>query len=215
MHRHLLFGLMMMLALGCGLVREPSKTPRTAIEQLMLSHAVSRSLNDLAIPLESDASVMVEATGFFVDRTFLQGGDSTESAVPMNGTLYTAGSDLPMVRSFVEGRLGELGYRLQSRREEARYRVRVMVQALGTEQGVTFFGMPPVQSVIIPFALPELTLFKLQNQRAYTRLSLDIFETATGRLVRSTPWYVGSSYYNQYTILFFIYFRTTDLVLPP
>jgi hypothetical protein len=90
-----------------------------------------------------------------------------------------------------------------------------MVQALGTEQGVTFFGMPPVQSVIIPFALPELTLFKLQNQRAYTRLSLDIFETATGRLVRSTPWYVGSSYYNQYTILFFIYFRTTDLVLPP
>ena len=110
----------------------------------------------------------------------------------MNRTLYTAGSDLPMVRGFVEGRLGELGYQLQGRQQEARYRVRVMVQALGTEQGVTFFGMPPVQSVIIPFALPELTLFKLQNQRAYTRLSLDIFQTATGRLVRSTPWYVGS-----------------------
>jgi hypothetical protein len=89
------------------------------------------------------------------------------------------------------------------------------VQAFGTEQGETFFGMPPVQSVILPFALPELTLFKLQNQMAYMRCSFDIFESATGRHVRSTPWYVGSSYYNQYTILFFIYFRTTDLVLPP
>jgi hypothetical protein len=89
------------------------------------------------------------------------------------------------------------------------------VQALGTVQGETFFGMPPVQSVIIPFALPELTLYKRQAQTGYMRYSLDIYDSSTGRLVRSTPWYAGSSYYNQYTFLFLFKYNSTDLILPP
>lgn len=207
--------LLITLISGCALTREPSKTPRTAIEQLMLSHALTRSLLDLTMPMETGAGVMVEVSGFLADRTLLQGVETSKGAISTNGIIYAPGSDLPLVRSFVEGRLGELGYLVRYRPDDAKYFVRVIVQALGTEQGETFFGMPPVQSVILPFALPELTLFKLQNQTAYVRCSLDIYEITTGRYVRSTPWYVGSSYYNQYTILFFIYFRTTDLVLPP
>ncbi len=47
------------------------------------------------------------------------------------------------------------------------------------------------------------------------RYSLDIYEAATGRLIRSTPWYAGSAYYNQYTFLFVFKYNSTDLILAP
>jgi hypothetical protein len=124
-------------------------------------------------------------------------------------------SDLNYARDTVAGRLGQLGFRIHPKNEEPRYIVRVLVQSLGTVQGETFLGMPPVQSVIVPIALPELTLYKAQRQSGYMRYSIDIYEAATGRFIRSTPWYTGSSYYNQYTFLFLFRYNTTDLILPP
>ncbi|MGQ0811705.1 MAG: hypothetical protein ACT4OO_10845, partial [Nitrospiraceae bacterium] len=104
---------------------------------------------------------------------------------------------------------------IHKQEQGAPYLVRVMVQARGTNQGITFFGMPPVQSVIIPFALPALTLYELRNQQGYARISLDIFDAASGRFIRSTPWKIGTTFYNQYTYLFFFFTRTTDLTPAP
>ncbi|HJU04917.1 MAG TPA: hypothetical protein VJ692_07155 [Nitrospiraceae bacterium] len=42
------------------------------------------------------------------------------------------------------------------------------------------------------------------------RYSVDIYETATGQFVRSTPWHLGTAYYDQYTVLFFMHFKHTD-----
>jgi hypothetical protein len=99
--------------------------------------------------------------------------------------------------------------------EEAVYRVRVIVQGFGTEQGIGFFGMPPVQSVLLPFALPEIALYKHVHQDALVLLSLDTFEIASGWLVNSSPSYAASTYHDQYIILFVMNFSTTDLDLPP
>jgi hypothetical protein len=90
-----------------------------------------------------------------------------------------------------------------------------MVESMGTNQGRTFFGMPPVQSVLIPFSLPQLTLYQEIDQLSQVRLYLDLYESRTGRFIRSTPSWIGSAYYNQYTIFFFFSFRTTDLVQVP
>ena len=95
-----------------------------------------------------------------------------------------------------------------------RDRIQIIVQALGTEQSQSFFGMPEVQSVLIPFALPEIALYKVQYQSGYTRFRLDIFKTATGEFIRSTPWFQASTYYNEYNVLFFIDFHTTNLIGP-
>lgn len=75
--------------------------------------------------------------------------------------------------------------------------------------------MPPVQSMLLPFALPEIALYKHVHQDALVRLSLDTLEIASGWLVNSSPWYSASTYHDQYTVLFFIAFSTTDLDLPP
>jgi hypothetical protein len=115
----------------------------------------------------------------------------------------------------LEARLGELGVLLPPTPVDANYSVRIIVDALGTEQGESFVGMPPVQSVLLPFSLPQLTLFRAQLQRSYARFTLNIYNAKTGELVRSTAWYEGSAYYNQYTVLFFFMFEGTDLIGKP
>ncbi|ALA58919.1 hypothetical protein [Nitrospira moscoviensis] len=203
--------LALMLLAGCALTQEVSRTPRSAIEQLLLSHAVERALENLAVPLPEGESVRVEVSGLQTDRAHLHLDDQDESF----GVIDSPSWDLGFVRDAMAGRLGELGYRVRRRGEEATYLVRVMVHAMGTNQGKTFFGIPAIQSVIIPFALPQLTLYAEQDQLAHVRLHLELFEMSTGRFVRSTPWVTGSTYHNQYTVFFFFTFRTTDLPEAP
>jgi len=95
------------------------------------------------------------------------------------------------------------------------YLARVVVEAFGTTQGLTFFGMPPVQSVIIPFSLPALTLYKAEGQKGYTRLHIDFFEYQSGKFVGTSPTIIGRTYYNQYTLMFFFTWQTTDLLAAP
>ena len=101
------------------------------------------------------------------------------------------------------------------RADDAAYVVRIIVHAVGTEQGETFFGARTAQSFLLPFSLPDLPLYAVQYQKAHMRYTLDIYESNTGRLLRSMPAYVGEAYYNQYTVLFFISFKRTDLAHPP
>lgn len=111
--------------------------------------------------------------------------------------------------------LGRVGYRIDSRDTQPLYHARIVVEAFGTTQGLTFFGMPPVQSVIIPFSLPALRLYKAEGQKGYTRLHIDFFEYQSGKLVGSSPTIIGRTYYNQYTLLFFVTWQTTDLLATP
>lgn len=205
--------LLLLLALlsACALPQEVTKTPRSAIEQLLLTQAVERALETLTVPLPEGETVRLEVSGLQTDRAHLHMDQEDDSF----GIIDSPSWDLTFIRDAVGGRLGELGYRVRKRDEDAAYLVRIMVQALGTNQGKTFFGIPPVQSIIIPFALPALTLYQVLDQVAHVRMHLEIFETATGRFVRATPWMTGDTYYNQYTVFFFFTFRTTDLIDPP
>jgi len=91
----------------------------------------------------------------------------------------------------------------------------VMAEAFGTMQGGVFVGMPPVQSVLIPFSLPELTLYKNQSQSGYARLHMDIYDNRTGEFLGSTPKLIGRAYFNQYTLLLLATWHRTDVTAPP
>jgi hypothetical protein len=211
--------------------RELTRTPRTGTEQLLLGQAIQRSVNNLTLPFSSPAAVAVEIVGFPGDRQWLQpsflgnrpmlntnNAPASNTSSPADGTLPTLrphGTDVAVLKALLEGRLAELGCALVASREQADLWVRVVVFALGTDQGQSFFGMPPVQSVLIPFALPALTLYEAQRQIAYVRYFMHVYDAHTGNLVNTSPWYEGKAYYNQYTILFFINFRSTDLIMAP
>lgn len=181
---------------GCASTREPVKPPRTGIEQLLLAQALEHSLLDLhpGVPAQGQ-SVYVTASA---------------SLTPT----FDQFEDLHYVERAVAMRLATLGFRIVNDPDEATYRMSVLVQTLGTEQGVVFFGLPPIQSVIIPFALPEIALYKEQHEIGLTRWSLHVIDEATDQLVSSSPWYGSKTFFTQYTVFAFINWTKTNLRLP-
>ncbi|MBS0170317.1 MAG: hypothetical protein JSR62_08160 [Nitrospira sp.] len=200
---------LILLLTGCSLEQELSRTPRTAVEQVLLTQAVNHALTNLTVQLPAGVNIEVDATGLESDRSRLR---MTNSDL---GTLNSPNRDILYIRDTVAAELGRRGYLVRARDTESPYLVRVMAESFGTMQGLTFFGMPPVQSLLIPFALPELTLYKQQNQSGYTRLHLDIYDNRTGEFLGSSATLVGRTFYNQYTLLFFLTWNRTDIDAPP
>jgi hypothetical protein len=166
-------------------------------------------VGDLTIPLLEHSSIHIEVTGLSRLSSYAGRPGSTN-----DGLFYGPDTDLEFVREAVSARLGELGSRIQDNADKAEYVVKVIVQALGTEQSLTFFGIPSAPSLVLPVVPPEIPLYKAQYQKAHARLSLNVFDRDTGRFIRSSPMYTGEAYFNQYTILF-ISFRRTDLIQAP
>lgn len=179
-------GLGVVLA-GCALSYESTKTPRAPNEQLLLAQSLRRSLVDAMLPLRPGQTIAVETVGLTADQAF--------------------------VNALIEKWLSRMGLLLPKDGKETLL-AKVTLDAFGTLQDQTFFGIPPIGGGLIPLSLPELSFYKAVRQRGLTRLSIDIIEKATGQLVSSTPLHEGDAYYNQYTFLFAFNKTLTDL-LPP
>ena len=207
---------------SCTVPREVTRTARSAIEQLLLAEALNRSLLNVALPLSVDQPLYMEVTGLqlgylspIVSMPSVSASGETNTIPSSTSAYFSPAGDLAFVKDAVAAHLGVLGYRIAKREEDASYLVRVMVQAFGTSQSTSFFGMPPVQSVLIPFSLPQLTIYQNLAQDGYVRYGVDVIERASGRLFYSTAWHSHRTYHDQYTILFFFTFRMTDLEDPP
>lgn len=85
----------------------------------------------------------------------------------------------------------------------------------GLDKQDVFFGIPPIQSILFPIALPELTLYRNVRNRGYTRLSIDTTDTTTGRLISRPSVVEASVIFQRYTVLFLFSWQSTDLVPPP
>jgi hypothetical protein len=169
-----------------------TQSQKAAVEQLLISEAVLRSLPQEAsdvIAIPQGARVAIDTSGVSADQILLQ--------------------------KIVAGWLGQQGYAIQKNEDKADYRVSVIVGSLGTELGNSFFGMPPVTSQLIPFSLPELALYKAQYQTGYAKFHMDIFEVPAGTLVQSTPPFVAQTHFNNHTVLLFFTINSTDLESPP
>ncbi|GJL54854.1 MAG: hypothetical protein NPIRA02_19860 [Nitrospirales bacterium] len=168
----------------------PEPNSPTMIEQMLMAQAVDFSLepNDppITIPVPPGSSLCVRATGLRDNQQFMIG--------------------------IISGWLGKQGFTALQDCEPATYRVQIIIHTLGVEQSESLFGMPEVNGGLLPFALPELAIYKATRQTGYTRFSFEFFETATKKFLRTTPWYRAKTYFNQYTILFFIEHQTTNLI---
>jgi hypothetical protein len=176
-----------MVVSGCALSYETTKSPRAPSEQLLLAQSLRRSLIETVLPLRAGQTIAVETVGLTADQAF--------------------------VSSLIEKWLSRGGLLLPKDGKEALI-AKVTLDAFGTLQDQTFFGIPPIGGGFIPLSLPELTFYKAVRQRGHARLSIDFVEKSTGRLVSSTPLHEGNAYYNQYTFLFAFNATRTDL-LPP
>lgn len=175
---------------ACSSTQKITSSARTATEQLLITEAVMRSLPkqpDSPLPIPQSTIIKLDLTGISADKD--------------------------IVRGIILGWLGQYGYTVKD--ENATHRINIIVDSLGTELGTTFFGIPPVQASLLPISLPELSLYKAENQTGYARFHLDIFELPSGRFIASSSPFLADTFYNAYTVLFLFTFNRTDLISPP
>ena len=119
-----LVAILALLTIGCALTHK--KTPRNAVEQLLLSQAVEVAWEGVPVPIPEGESIRVEGTGLQADRAHLHMDEQDQRM----GVIDSPSWDLAFVRDLVAGRLGALGYRARRSGEEATYLVGIMVHAI-------------------------------------------------------------------------------------
>jgi hypothetical protein len=93
-------------------------------------------------------------------------------------------------------------------------RLKVFATALGTDRGETLVGLPAFQAPILNVPFPEIALFKWVRNRGQTELRVFAFDGKTDEFVDQLPPGVGRSKLDDFTLLLFIGFSTSDLETP-
>ena len=190
------FALIAVVITACTLPTARPTDPKTPDEQLYLSKAIERAIKDSDLGIPEGTSITLESSGLTIDQS-LKGDISSMYA-----------------RDVVNGWLGKQGLIIRQEEKEATLSVRMIIEALGTRRGVRLFGMPATESAWLPIATPELSLYKRDRKQGIARFYFDIFDTKTGRLVRSTDILEGDVTTTVYTVFFFIRWQRSDLEKP-
>lgn len=159
--------LLLALATGCG-TSNWSDTTRTATEQLLITDAIDRAINQI------DFEVLAGKEVFF-DAQYLKG------AVDAN-----------YLESSLRQHLLASGCILKEKREDATYVVEARAGAVGTDRNQILFGVPavnlptafiPGSPVGVPSQLPEIALAKDTNQKAVSKIAVFAYNRVTGNPV--------------------------------
>jgi hypothetical protein len=94
----------------------------------------------------------------------------------------------------------------------ATYIVKVLVKTFGTDRSDRFFGIPAMQSFLIP--IPEITLFGWIKQTGLSRLYVTVVDPRTGQLVGKAEKVDAETVFSRITILP-LTFEETDFNEPP
>ena len=152
------------LLAGCGTTRS-SDTLRTGTEQLLLSTAIERAINDMDLSSLSGKAV-------YFDPQYLKGV-----------------SDEGYIISSMRQRLLAEGALLKTSRDDATYVVEARAGTVGTNRQDVLIGIPqtnlPTGSVMAgtPSVIPEIPFAKKTQQRGIVKLAAFAYNQETGQAV--------------------------------
>jgi len=175
-------GILLIFLAGCT-TRTFTNTERAAIEQLLLSGAVDKTVEKFHIP-------QVAGKKTYLDFTNLKS------------------YDVEYVKAAVRARFAQIGAVLVKNREQADYVAEVTSGALGTEYKCTLLGIPALPVPGSPTPLPELALARGVEQTAISKLL--VFVYSNGNLVSSGRYY-GKAERRESFILWFRFRGRDDI----
>ncbi len=156
--------LLVALAAGCGTTRV-SDTPRTATEQLLISHSIDETVSNLDFRMLADKRV-------YLDAQYLDG-------VTDKGYLVSS----------LRQHLLACGCLLQEERKSATYVVEARSGGIGTDRNdLLLFGVPQMNilsvSPGVPAGMvPEVPLAKKTNRRGVAKIAVFAFNRVSGQPV--------------------------------
>jgi len=167
-------------------ITEPS---RTAVEQLLLSTAIDRSLND------ADFSIFEEQT-VFMNLELFEGYDAK----------YAIGA--------IRDKMSQSGALFVETQEKARFIIEPRSGAIGIDSHSEMVGMPSI-TLPIPLAgpvqTPEAPLWKVDKADSTVKVAVLAFDKETGKHFYSSGSLVGKSFNHQYKVLGIFNWRNTDI----
>jgi len=177
----------MVLSSGCAFNKR-TEPARSATEQLLLSTVADRAL-------QSSNYVLFAGQKVFVDTNYFSSYDSG----------YALGS--------VRDGLSRAGALLVTAVTNSDITVEVRAGALSADSNDSLIGVPAT-GIPIPLvgalSIPELALYKSEDQRAYAKIAILAYATKSREHVFSSGPLVGGAYNNYHKILF-ISWVTTDI----
>jgi len=164
------------LVLLCGCTtRRYTNTPRTALEQLLLSGAVDRALAKFDVPELHGRKVFVDlANVLSVDAEY--------------------------VKTATRARFAQIGAILVGSADDADYVAEVACGALGTEFKKHTLGIPKIPMPGSPTSFPELPIYQGVEQTGLMKLL--IFVHAKGRFVASGHYYAKADRDESFLLFF-------------
>ena len=146
---------------GCT-TRTVSNTPRTAIEQLLLSTAVDTAFDKISLPELANAKA-------YLDFSNLQSYDSE------------------YVKSVSKAYIASTGAVIVEKPEQADYIIQISCGALGNEYKDTLLGIPGLPVPGSPATLPELALWKRVEQDGIAKFLVTVY--SNGRAISKKHYY--------------------------
>jgi hypothetical protein len=178
------------LALGACSTEKQSSPARTATEQLLISTAADRAMDGLDLSIPAGTKVFVNAENF-------EGTDSK----------YAIGA--------IRDRLLRNGVALVAERGQAEAVVEIRAGALSIDETETLIGIRsfdvPVPLASAPLKLPEVALYKKSERKGVVKIAATSYGAADGRLIDSTEPQLGYAHKEEYRLLLFFSWRSSDL----
>jgi len=200
--KHFLFLLLASTGFGCATIRV-TDPPRTATEQFLMSQAVTSALEQLKLEGLRDRKIWLE-TGYFTGA----------EQVIVNGEIRQRLFTSPE-QAFAAGELRErllvAGARLVQDKKEAEIIIEVRSGGIGVDHLENLIGLPALAvtnaltgtSTPVPFATPEIAIYKNTRQRGFASISFVAYRAATGELLTSSGPYIGRTIRDDFWIMGF------------
>jgi len=125
--------------------------------------------------------------------------------------LYGLTKDVDFAKALLSDHLRARGIQLVEAWESPEVRLDVFASVMGIDQTESLLGIPALQVPVVSVPIPEIALFKWNQNRSHTELRLFAFDQATGRLIEQAPDAEGRAKYDTFKILLIITFSSTDL----
>ncbi|HXJ83898.1 MAG TPA: hypothetical protein VMS64_35085 [Candidatus Methylomirabilis sp.] len=178
-------------------------TQPSGITQQLLIRALERGLNQLDVRRLSGRTVDVDV--------FVQAGNSgvVSSGFDYRGVASQGYVNQAFIKEFVVVWLKAHGVRTVT--SAPNLKLKVFASVLGTDRGETFIGIPAFQAPILNVPVPEIALFKWVRNRGQSELRVFALDGRTEDFVEQLPVGVGHSKADDFTVLLFIGFSSTDI----
>jgi len=191
---------------GCSVTSGLAPTQPSGTTQQLLIRSLERALDHLELQRLTGLAVSVEV---FI----LAGSPGVLSpTVGSQGVVGQGFINQGFVREFVTTWLKAHGVRTVT--EAADLKLKVFASVLGTDRGETLIGFPAFQAPILNMPVPEIAIFKWTRNRGQTELRVYALNAKTDDFVEQLPMGIGHAKADEFTVLLFIGFSSTDVDRP-